>query len=256
MLPYNKREAFELIRKEADRIALVMIEPVQGSNPRSDIDWFLRELSQVCHETGVIFAFDESITGHRLEIGGAVKHFDLAPDIITYGKILGGGLPIGAVVFTERIASAVFKNPKLPFFTGGTFSANPMTMEAGLAVLEYLEAADYSRINKLSENLRNSCNTYFKKAEMPLRLCGCTSISRVLFTNKHINNRRERDRYELSSQKQDLFRKLMILSGVFHPSNGLIFLSFAHKEDHIVKVISAIKDSANTMKKIGCFQQS
>ena len=167
-----------------------MIEPVQGSNPRSDIECFLRELTQVCFENEVLLAFDESITGYRLGLGGAVEYFGLGPDIITYGKILGGGLPIGAVVFTEKIASRVFNETGTPFFTGGTFSANPMTMEAGIEVLRCLKNADYQQINDLSERLRNSCNSYFEKNEVPIRIFGCASISRIIFTDKKIDSYR------------------------------------------------------------------
>ena len=256
MLPYNKPEAFELIRKEAHRLALIMIEPIQGSNPRSDIAPFLKELNETCVENGVLLAFDEIITGYRLSLGGAIEYFGIAPDIITYGKILGGGLPVGAVVLSKTIASRVFGKTSEPFFTGGTFSANPLTMEAGVEVLRCLKTSEYQYINSLSEFMRNSCNNYFQEKKMPIRIIGCNSISRIIFTDKKIDNRRARDRYELPSRTQALFRKLMILNGVLHPSNGLIFLSFAHSDAHVEKIIASIQNAANTMHNIGCFQHA
>lgn len=255
MLPYNKPEAFDLIREEAHRLALVIIEPVQGSNPRSDIIPFLKGLSETCAENGVLLAFDEIITGYRLSLGGAVDCFGIAPDIITYGKILGGGLPVGAVVFNGEIASRVFGETTESFFTGGTFSANPLTMVAGLEVLRCLKESDYQYINGLAEKMRGACNDYFRKNTYPLQMIGCHSISRIIFTDKKIENRRARDRNELPPSSQALFRKLMILNGVLHPSNGIVFLSFAHGDEHVEKIVSSIKNAVDTMDNIGCFQQ-
>ena len=252
MLPYNKQEAFDLIRQNAKQLALVIIEPVQGSNPRSDMILYLKELSEVCNKNGVLFALDEIITGYRLSLGGATSCFGISADIITYGKILGGGLPVGGVAFTNEIASRVFSNNRETFFTGGTFSANPLTMEAGIEVLGCLKKKDYQYINGLSEKMRNSCNSYFKKNSYPLQMIGCNSISRIIFTDKIISNRRTRDQYELSSFTQVIFKKLMILNGVLHPSNGIIFLSFAHKDEHVKKIIESIKNVSTIMYNIGC----
>jgi len=253
MLPYNKLEAFHLIQQEAHQLALVIIEPVQGSNPRSDIAPFLRELRATCSKNGVLLAFDEIITGFRLSLGGAVNSFGIKPDIITYGKILGGGLPIGAVVFKHVISSRVFGDQSDSFFTGGTFSANPLTMEAGIEVLRNLKQSDYQYIDKLSKEMRGSCNQFFIKTKIPMQFVGCNSINRILFTDKKIGNRRARDFYESPSSVQIIFKKLMILNGVFQPSNGIIFLSFAHNTKHVARIITSIKNTALNMRHIGCF---
>lgn len=254
MLPYNDQEAFNLIRQHANKLALVMIEPVQGSNPRMDILPFLTKLRKTCTENNVILTFDEIITGYRLHLGGATSCFGILPDMITYGKILGGGLPTGAVVFSKKIASEVFGKNKPVFFTGGTFSANPLTMVAGLEVLRALKTKDYKYINNLSERMRRSCNMFFDENEYPMKMIGCNSISRIIFTNKFIANRRARDLHELPSRTQEIFRKLMVLNGVLHPTNGIIFLSFSHEEKHVEQIIKAIKSSVRVMHQIGCFR--
>jgi len=256
MLPYNNKKAFDLIRLYAHRLALVIIEPVQGSNPRSDIQPFLKGLSEVCMENRVLLALDEIITGYRLGLGGAVGFFNISPDIITYGKILGGGLPIGAVVLSDEVASSVFTKGAATFFTGGTFSANPLSMEAGVETLQRLKTCDYEYINVLAEQMRKRCNDFFTEGNYPLQMIGCNSISRIIFTEKMIFNRRTRDQNELPASTQELFRKLMVLNGVLHPSNGIIFLSFAHKKSHVKKIIKSIKDVVRTMEKIGCFREA
>ena len=254
MLPYNDQEAFNLIRQHANKLALVIVEPVQGSNPRQDILPFLTQLRKTCTENNVILAFDEIITGYRLHLGGATSCFGILPDIITYGKILGGGLPMGAVVFSKKIASEVFGKNKPFFFTGGTFSANPLTMVAGLEVLRSLKTKDYKYIDDLSEKMRHACNAFFEENGYPMQMIGCNSISRIIFTNKFIANRRARDLYELPSNIQAIFRKLMVLNGVLHPTNGIVFLSFSHEYIDVEKIIEAIEGSVRVMHQIGCFR--
>ena len=254
VLPYNKQEAFDSIRQEAHRLALVIVEPVQGSNPRSDIAGFLRDLQKTCRDSGVLLAFDEIITGFRLCYGGAVEHFKVSPDIITYGKILGGGLPAGAVIIHEKIADRVFAKSAESFFTGGTFSANPLTMTAGIEVLKTLKVSNYDRIGQFADHMRTTMNAYFIEHKFPLRMIGCQSMSRVVFTDQNIDNRRMRDRYELAHSVQATFRKLMILNGVLQPSNGIMFLSFAHEEGHVQKIIAALKRSAMSLSESGCFR--
>ena len=95
LLPYNDDKAFEIIKANANDLACIIVEPVQGSNPRSDITEFLKRIQKTCNKFGILFILDEIITGFRLGIGGASKLWNLFPDIITYGKIIGGGLPIG-----------------------------------------------------------------------------------------------------------------------------------------------------------------
>ena len=98
MLPYRHEAAYELIWEHKDELALVMLEPVQSSNPRLDCGDFVRGVANVCREAGVLFLMDEVVTGFRLSYGGGQEFFDVKPDLATYGKALGGGLPMGAVV--------------------------------------------------------------------------------------------------------------------------------------------------------------
>ena len=97
MLPYRDPAAFDLIREHKDDLAIVLIEPVQSSNPRLDTGDFLHGLLDVCRESNVLFLMDEVITGFRIQYGGCQEHYDLSPDLATFGKALGGGQPIGAV---------------------------------------------------------------------------------------------------------------------------------------------------------------
>ena len=253
MLPYNKQEAIGLIRSHADQLALLIIEPLQGSNPRSDIKPFLRSIQAVCQDEGIILAFDEVITGYRMALGGAIEAFGIVPDIVTYGKIIGGGLPIGAVAFTENIGTRIFRSNSKPFFTGGTFSANPLAMSVGLKVIECLEMQNYQKINDKAIKLRRACNSFFKEHAIPMQMIGNRSISRLIFTNKEIANRRERDLYEISYPGQQVFTKMLKLNGIFHQSHGIICISFSHDASDIEEIIAAITISAKSLYHMNYF---
>jgi glutamate-1-semialdehyde 2,1-aminomutase len=255
MLPYNKHEAIDLIRSHADKLALLIVEPLQGSNPRSDIETFLHAISVVCQEEGIILAFDEVITGYRISLGGAIETFGITPDIVTFGKIIGGGLPIGAIAFTEDISTRIFRSNIDPFFTGGTFSANPLAMSVGLKVIECLETQNYQEINDKALELRRACNSFFLKHAIPMQIIGNRSISRIIFTNKEVGNRRERDLHEISHQGQQVFRKILMLNGIFSPSNGIIFMSFSHNIDDVEEIITAITVSAKSLYEMNYFNE-
>ena len=256
MLPYNKQEAIDLIREHADQLALLIVEPLQGSNPRSDIETFLHAISAVCQDEGIILVFDELITGYRLSLGGAMDTFGITPDIVTFGKIIGGGLPIGAIAFTEDISTRIFRSNTAPLFTGGTFSANPLAMSVGSKVIECLETQNYQEINDKAFELRRACNSYFLEHGLPMQIIGNRSISRLIFTNKEVANRRERDLHEISYQGQQVFRKMLMLNGIFSPSNGILFMSFSHNINDVEEIISGIKVSAKSLYEMNYFSDN
>jgi glutamate-1-semialdehyde aminotransferase len=111
VLPYNTAEAFERIRAQKHQLAVVMVQAVQASNPRMGMGPWLRELAAVCRECGVLLAFDEIVTGFRMAWGGGHVYYDVLPDLVCYGKVIGGGMPIGAVggraAVMERFAHAL-----------------------------------------------------------------------------------------------------------------------------------------------------
>lgn len=114
MLPYRSPKAFDLIRQHKDELSCVLLEPVQSSNPRLDTKEWMQELREVCQESGVLFIMDEVITGFRLAYGGGQEYFEIQPDIATYGKIMGGGLPVGAVAGSREIMRVFIMDRQAP----------------------------------------------------------------------------------------------------------------------------------------------
>lgn len=121
-LPYNHTRAVDLIAHHAKDLALVLVEPTQGSNPRDDISTFLQSVADICRHHGVVFGMDEVITGGRFGLGGGQDYYGVEADIATYGKTLGGGFPIGVLGVNRELGNTIREG----VFMGGTFSGNPV----------------------------------------------------------------------------------------------------------------------------------
>ncbi len=235
VLPYNDDSCFNMI---TSNMAAVIIEPVQGSNPRSDIEKFLRKLRKHCTKVGVLLILDEIMTGFRLSKKGGAGIFNITPDIVTYGKVLGGGFPIGVVGGKTKIMKT------LNVFYGGTFSANPLSMYAAKLILEAIinkKHINYEYLNSIGKLFRNKLNKHFKKTNTPIRAIGCGPINRIIFTDKFIKNRKDRDKFE-ALDIQKIFSNNLKNSGVFLNSNGLFHFSMSHTPKVINKIIKTIID--------------
>ena len=248
MLPYGNEASYNLIEENRKELAAVIVEPAQGAIPRSDMRGFLHGLREVTNKSGVLLCLDEVITGFRLGLGGGQEFYEIDADLATYGKILGGGLPIGAVAGRRDIMQTVgYHGMEGSVFMGGTFSANPLAMSAAKAVLIHLDANKmeiYSTINSNGESFRRNINHYCKKNDHAVRAMGIGSISRIMFTLEKINSRRDRDAYDASMGVQELFYlHLLLEGGVFVGGNRILFLSTAHSSDDLLACLAAIKQS-------------
>jgi len=234
VLPYNDDRCFEKITSD---MAAVIIEPVQGSNPRSDIKQFLQKLRDHCIRTGVLLIFDEVMTGFRLSAKGGAGVFDVRPDIVTYGKVLGGGFPIGAVGGKTEIMKTK------SVFYGGTFSANPLSMYAAKLILETIidkKYIQYDKLNNAGKTFRDELNDFFIEQALKMRVMGCGPINRIIFTDKSIRNKKERDKFE-SSDAQKIFSDKLKELGVFVNTNGLYHFSMSHTTKIVEELIGLIK---------------
>lgn len=244
-LPYNDPAAFDIIRAHRDDLAMVMIEPSQGSNPRDDVAGFLRELRRITEENGILLGFDEVITGFRLALGGAQELYGIQADLATYGKIIGGGLPVGLVGGRTEIMRCIREGsaaePK-PVYMGGTFSANPLTMVAGMAVLRHLtdnRATLYAKLSHLGDHLKTSINAACVEHGIPARMLGVGSMLRLMFTDFPVRSRRQRDDHESDADIQKYFFLSMLLSGVHVGANRINFLSTVHRREEVDEVARA-----------------
>ena len=253
MLPFNHQAAFDLIKKHRDELAMVIVEPSQGSNPRDDIQGFLQELRRVTEEHRILLCFDEMITGFRIALGGGQQYWGVVPDLATYGKTLGGGLPFGMLAGKRDIFDTI-RGPDsaLPVFMGGTFSANPLLTHVGLKLLAHLvehEEAVYGELNRRGGLLRAEVNRGYQACGIPLRMIGVGSFLRLLFTDAPVSSRRDRDRLELPARLQKLFFNYLLLhKGININSSGVIFLSTQHDDQITGELIAGFLAAGSFFK--------
>ena len=156
-LEYNNiNQVLEVLKEVGSQVACIIVEPVAGNmNCILPVDGFLHGLRKACDEHNIILIFDEVMTGFRVALGGAQSYYDVNPDLTTLGKVIGGGLPVGA--FGGRKEIMEFIAPMGPVYQAGTLSGNPISMSAGLAMLNILsEDKDfYKRLNYSANKLVN-----------------------------------------------------------------------------------------------------
>ena len=238
MLPYNSEKAFELISQHAGELAMVFVEPAQGSVPLDTVGPFLQGLREETKKNGVLLGFDEIITGLRLSMGGGAGYYGVRPDLSTFGKVIGGGLPVGAVGVATDIVPTVRTgrdgNPLV--YMGGTFSANPLTLAAGYAVIQHIRAAGpdlYAGLGRMGDLLRQAVNGHCREKSLPAHMIGVQSMSRLVFSGKDVSCRRERDEAEAWFKGHAAFQRYCRAVGLHLPTNGILFLSTAHGEAEV-----------------------
>lgn len=253
MLPYRDKNAYDLIRKYKDDLALVVIEPVQSSNPRLDNQDFLNGLRDVCTECEVLLMFDEVITGFRIEYGGCQEYYNINPDLITYGKAVGGGLPIGVVAGSKRVMNTFSGAEDTPaIFAGGTFSGNPLTMAAGFGALEYLkENKDeiYPYLHSQGNRMAKEINEFCRSSNIPVQMMNAGSMLHLIFGGETIDSSRDIDHSQYKLEKE--FYLHLLGHNVIVPGIHLAFISFAHKPEVIDEVIEAFKRTFEDLREDG-----
>ncbi|MCP5066709.1 MAG: aminotransferase class III-fold pyridoxal phosphate-dependent enzyme, partial [bacterium] len=189
VLEYGAPESLEIIASMADEIAAVVVEPIQSRNPELQPRAFLHELRELTSDRGVALVFDEMITGFRLAQGGAQAWYGVQADIATYGKVIGGGMPIGVVAGQARFLDALdggtwqFGDDSVPeagvTWFSGTFVRHPLTLAATRAALRYLKQAGPNlqiELNARSAAFVNAMNEWYAAGDYPVRLRSFASL--------------------------------------------------------------------------------
>lgn len=253
LLPYRDAAAFDLVRKHADELAMVFIEGVQSSNPQECGD-FLAELAEVCRSCGVLIGFDEVITGFRLALGGAQERFGVTPDIATYGKVLGGGLPIGAITGRADVMD-VFTGlaAERGIFSGGTFSGNPLTMAAGQAMVGHLRDHPevYEHCNGEGDRLAAAVNAHCQAKQLPVQMLNVGSMFHLFFQREPVHSMRDVTAAHSAAEKAFYLHTLN--RGVLVPGTQRAFLSAAHSSADVDELIAVFTTSLDDVASEGLF---
>ena len=252
VLPFNHPAAFEKIRNHAPQLAGVIIEPVQGAGGTIPTDReFMSELRRITREIGAFLIFDEVITGFRLAPGGAQEFYGVIPEVSTYGKVAGGGLPFGAIGGTaEAMRLMEYDTEPDSILMAGTFNGNPLVTAAGTAILRRLsrEPQLYVRLNSMGDRFRSEINKFAQEEDFPAIATGVGSMFWMHTTRGPISNVRDArrgDRYAAPGLRL-LYRK----NGLhISPNHG--FLCTAHTDEDITQLIDTHKAAMEELRAKG-----
>jgi glutamate-1-semialdehyde 2,1-aminomutase len=236
-VPYNDPTALESILSKSDTIAALIMEPVLGNiGPVIPDTNYLSEVRKITQDHGVLLIFDEVITGYRLGIGGAQRLFDIRPDLTTLGKILGGGLPIGAFGGRREIMELIA--PEGPVYQAGTFSGHPLSLSAGIATLEWLHSHK-SIYSDLEANVRSIEESVGERRDRSFVTLG--SMFKFFFRKKPPKNYLEVK--ECDTAAFGKFWNGMLRGGVFLPPSQFEtnFLSAAHTPEDCEAIAQAYR---------------
>jgi len=251
-LPYNDLDGTRK-RLRAERLACVIVEPVMlvaGVVP-AEHD-FLKGLREVCDEAGSLLVFDEIVTGFRLGMGGGQEYYGVTPDITTLGKILGGGLPMGAIAGRSDVLAHTdrgkYAGPDLSF-VGGTGICNAMSMTAGIATLEEIEKGEvHPKIHRLGDMARQKLAEAFAEHRIPFVVTGIGSMFGCHFTNQPVTDARSANAADRARAVN--FQRHLIEHGIFiivtQSMHGCV--SYAHANDDIELLATAAREYAATLQ--------
>jgi glutamate-1-semialdehyde 2,1-aminomutase len=249
VIALNDREAVKSAFEEfKDQIAGVIIEPVPANNGLLLQDKeFLQYLREICTQNGTLLIFDEVISGFRIGFEGAAGHYGIKPDIITYGKIIGGGLPVGCYGSSADIMSNI--SPEGAVYQAGTLSGNPVAMAAGIAQLsELLRIGFYRDLNKKTEEFTESIQRFATARNYKFKVFSIGSIFWFAFTDKEKISRAD----EIDPASMEKFKKMhreLLNRGIYLGPSGyeVGFISSAHSKIELEKAKRAIFDSLDVV---------
>lgn len=239
LLEYDKPASLDAIRRHADELAAVLVEPVQSRNPAGQSPEFLRALRAVTEEYGIALVLDETITGFRLHAGGAQALFGVQADIVTYGKVVGGGLPIGVVAGKAAYLDCVDggdwsygddstpPNDERRTFLGGTFCEFPLSMVAARAALEHVRAqgpALQESVNRKMADLVARLDTLFAEQDVPITTSHFASMLRLVVP-----------------RDLELIFYHLLDQGVYTWEGRTLFLSTAHTDADLDRIVDAFR---------------
>ncbi|GFE69266.1 glutamate-1-semialdehyde 2,1-aminomutase [Chroococcus sp. FPU101] len=240
--PYNDLEAVKaLFAENPDAIAGVILEPVVGNAgfipPEAG---FLEGLREITQENGALLVFDEVMTGFRIAYGGAQEKFGITPDLTTLGKVIGGGLPVGAYGGRKDIMSLVA--PAGPMYQAGTLSGNPLAMTAGIKTLELLQRpGTYEQLDRITKRLTNGLLQVAKDLGHEVYGGQISGMFGMFFTGKSVHS--YEDAKTSDTAKFGRFHRGMLEHGVYlAPSQYEAgFTSLAHTDEDVDRTIAAAK---------------
>lgn len=259
VLDYGNPRSLDVIEYHKQELAAVLVEPVQTSRLQLQPKEFLQQLRQLTTAAGITLIFDEMVSGFRIHPGGAQAWFGIEADLATYGKVVGGGMPIGVIagkaVYMDSIdggmwnyGDASYPQAKQTFFAG-TYCKHPLAMASALAVLKHIKnngPALQQQLNQRALQFVDTLNAYFEEEELPFKMiCFSSVFSFVISENSALSK-------DYAAQKivKLMFYYNLLAQGISLRGDGG-FLSTAHTSKDINYIIQAVKNSITELRKDG-----
>lgn len=255
ILEYGNPQSLDMIKSRADELAAVLVEPVQSSNLNLQPKEFLQQLRQVTETSGIALIFDEMVTGFRIHQGGAQAAFGVTADLATYGKIVGGGMPIGVIAgkaeYLDRIDGGMWNygdasspQVKTTFFAG-TYSKHPLSMAAARAALRELKRqgnALQEGLNQRTAEFVSTLNTYFESEDVPIRMTHFGSLFGPLSSGKSGESADAAAAMGMALLSYHLIHRGVLLI------RGGGFLSTTHTNADCDRILEAVKESIEELR--------
>ncbi len=246
---FNDIDSVEKILIEnRNAVASIIVEPVAGNMglvlPKNN---FLKDLKDLSLKYKCLLIFDEVMTGFRIAKGGAQEIYDVKPDITTLGKVIGGGLPVGAYGGRKEIMDKL--SPNGPVYQAGTLSGNPLAMYAGMSVLKNLNTQVFKQLDEISEKIFKGINKNIKQTQTKAVVSRLGSMMTLFFTDKKEINNYE-DALECDTSKYAEYFRIMLDMGIYLPPSQFecCFFSLALTNFDINRIIKANKIALNKIK--------
>jgi amino acid adenylation domain-containing protein len=250
VLDYGTPESLETLKKNADQLAAILVEPVQSRRPDFRPREFLHELRALTEKSGTVLIFDEVITGFRTGLGGAQEYFGVKADLASYGKVVGGGLPVGIIAGKRQFMDALdgggwqFGDASVPTvgvtYFAGTFVRHPLALAAVRAVLKHLKKegpALQQRVTGMTEKMAQELNAFFKDAGAPLEIRSFASLWKTFYT---------------ADQPWGDLLFVMLRDRGIHILDGFpCFFTTAHTQADADAIVKAFKESVAEMQESG-----
>jgi len=239
---YNDLDSVKALFEEyKDQIACIIVEPVAGNmNCIPPAEGFLQGLRDICDQHKALLIFDEVMTGFRVALGGAQAHYGIKPDLTTLGKVIGGGMPVGAFGGSHEVMQ--FIAPTGPVYQAGTLSGNPIAMHAGLASLTALDTPEYKQLAIKTKQLAEGLKQAAQETGVELAVNYAGGMFGFFFTSEpEVTNFKQVSACDVEKFKK--FFHLMLEEGIYLAPSAFEagFLSLAHTEQDINNTIAAAK---------------
>lgn len=248
-LPFGDIEKIkELIEKEKD-IACIIMEPIPANMGLVETDKkYLQEVRNLTQKENIVLIFDEVISGFRVSLGGATEYFGIKPDLITLGKIIGGGYPVGAFGGKEEIMNLV--SPVGGVYHAGTLSGNPVSVSAGIKTISILKDRPeiYREINEKTKKIVEGIRELIEKYEIPATVNSVGSLYTIFFSKDKVQTLE--DAINTDDKLYEIYFTTMLENGIIAPPSKYEahFISLAHKSEDIEKILETVEKAFKNMK--------